>query len=188
MIHISKNKCVGCGLCVDECVHGCIELVDGVAYNRIDGCRQCNVCIGVCPQAAIINVDEVIMIAIGTDDGTLIQGKDHFGMAEQYQVWSYADNEVQYVETRKNVKYEEDESIKHGDPGKANATAEALKNIDVLVGKRFGPNISRLKNKFVCAVVRGDPSIPRGIEIIRENINEILEEKNSPKRKGLVLQ
>jgi len=188
MIHISKNKCVGCGLCVDECVHGCIELVDGVARNRMDGCRQCNVCIGVCPQTAIMDVDESIMVAIATDDGRMIQGEDHFGMAEQYQVWSLGNNESAYLETRNNVKYEEDESIKHGDPGKAKSTAETLKNIDVLVGKRFGPNITRLKNKFVCAVVRGDTSIHQGLEIIGENINEILEEKNAAEKKGLVLK
>jgi len=41
----------------------------------------------------------------------------------------------------------------HGDPEKAKATSSVLEGVDVLVGKKFGPNLPRLVRKFVCVVV-----------------------------------
>ncbi|MBD3319468.1 MAG: hypothetical protein GF350_00055 [Chitinivibrionales bacterium] len=187
MIHISKNKCVGCGMCVDECVNRCINVIDSVACISQDDCVQCRSCIYICPQSAIIDISESLLVGIGTDDGKTIKADNHVGMSKYFQVWAYEDGQAVYREMRENVKYKEDESKTHGDPGKAQATASALKNIDVLIGEKFGPNISRLKNKFVCAVVRGKCTIEQGVEMLKENINEIAEEKNSGKKRGIVL-
>jgi hypothetical protein len=85
------------------------------------------------------------------------------------------------------VKCKENESQKLGDPLKARAMASVLENVDVLIGEKLGQNISRLKNKFVCAVVRGKRSILQGIDILKDNINEIIEEKNSEKKRCIVL-
>jgi len=51
----------------------------------------------------------------------------------------------------------------------------------------IGPNITRLRNRFVCVVIR-EPGIEQGIDIIKENINEIIEEKNKKERKGIILK
>ena len=64
--------------------------------------------------------------------------------------------------------------------------SSVLRNIDVLVGKMFGPNIARLNDKFVCAVIR-EPKIEKALKIIKENINEIIEERNKQERKGIIL-
>lgn len=187
VLNISKNRCVGCGSCVDECVKRCITIVDSVANINKDNCVQCHLCMGVCSQFAIADINERLLVAVGTDDGENIKADNHVGMSKYFQIWEYSNGEAALKETRENVKYKEDESQKHGDPLKARATASALENVDVLIGEKFGPNISRLKNKFVCAVVRGKRSIFQGIEIFKNNINEIIEEKNSEKKRGIVL-
>ena len=94
---------------------------------------------------------------------------------------------MDFIEKRRNVKYKEDEERIHGDSGKAKATVSVLKDIDVLVGKMMGPNIRRLKNRFVCVVIR-EPAIEQGIKMIKENINEIVEEENKKERVGIILK
>lgn len=187
MVHISKNKCVGCGSCIDECANNCISIIDSFATISQDDCVQCHSCIDTCSQSAIIDIDTPLLVAVGTDDGETIKADNHVGMSKFFHVWAYENGETIYREKRENVKYKEDESKTHGDPGKAKATASALENIDVLIGEKFGPNISRLKNKFVCAVVRGKRTIAQGIDMLNENINEIVEEKNSSEKRGIVL-
>jgi predicted Fe-Mo cluster-binding NifX family protein len=134
-----------------------------------------------------MDVSQLLLVAVATDDGFHVKADNHVGMSEHFQIWAYKNGEASYREMRPNVKYKEDESKTHGDPGKASATASALENIDVLIGVRFGPNISRLKNKFVCAVVRGGLTINQAVSILGENINEVLEEKYSKEKKGIVL-
>ena len=64
--------------------------------------------------------------------------------------------------------------------------ASVLSGVDVIVGRIFGPNIVRIRNKFVSAVVR-EPVIENAAKIIEDNINEIIEEENKKERRGLVL-
>ena len=51
---IDSDKCTGCGLCLDCCVFGAIELTrqkDGRVMAVIDDtCTSCNACVGVCPS------------------------------------------------------------------------------------------------------------------------------------------
>lgn len=54
VIRIDEDKCDGCGLCVNACVEGAIQLVNGKA--KLIGESYCDglgVCIGHCPQDAI---------------------------------------------------------------------------------------------------------------------------------------
>ena len=187
MLNVSKNKCVGCGICVDKCPTDSISVKNGVADIDPEECIDCGSCIKVCPQNAIKKIEENLLIAIGTDDGKTIKSDDHVGMSKYFQIWKYSDGELTFLEKRENVKYKEDETRIHGDPGKAKATASALTGVEVLIGKRFGPNITRLKNRFVCAVIR-DESIEEGNKLIKENINEILEEKHKEEKSGIILR
>jgi predicted Fe-Mo cluster-binding NifX family protein len=115
-----------------------------------------------------------LRIAFATDDGEIFN-YDHFGNAKQYLVYRFSDDGARLVETRSNIEFQEDETRKSGDPAKARAMAQLLQGIDVLVGSRFGPNITRLVKKFVCAVVRGK-SIADGVEIVRSHLDEVLEQ------------
>jgi predicted Fe-Mo cluster-binding NifX family protein len=128
-----------------------------------------------------------LIVAFCTDDGENFND-DHFGMARYFHIYKFSDGREKFVETRENVKYEEDESLKHGDPGKASATASVMNGIDVMVGRKFGPNILRLLNKFVCVVAKTD-RIADAVKLINENMKRIVEERNKgDKRKHIVLK
>ena len=78
--------------------------------------------------------------------------------------------------------------MKHGDSEKAKATSSVLKNVDALVGRRFGPNLPRLLKKFVCIVVRTD-TIANAIEAVHNNMDLVVEQKNRGEdRKHIVLR
>lgn len=128
-----------------------------------------------------------LLIAFGTDDGENLNN-DHVGMAKYYHVYKFSDGEEELVERRENVGFKGDESMKHGDPEKAKATSSVLENVDVLVGKKFGPNLLRLLKKVVCVVVRTH-DISNAIELIHNNMDKVVEEKNKGEdRKHIVLR
>ncbi len=128
-----------------------------------------------------------LIIAFSTDDGEFFND-DHFGMARHFRIYEFSDLKEKFIETRKNVKYVENESMKHGDPGKAKATSSVLGDVDVIAGRKFGPNIVRLLKRFVCVAVRTD-SIHDAIHMIHENMGLIEEAKNrGDERKHIILK
>ncbi|MBR5438367.1 MAG: nitroreductase family protein [Clostridia bacterium] len=52
-VSINKEKCIGCGLCVGECVSEKIKLIDGKAEFMFNRCIQCGHCYAVCPTEAV---------------------------------------------------------------------------------------------------------------------------------------
>ncbi len=53
MIHIDRDKCIGCGECVDACIFGSMSLKDN--YPSIsEDCRLCGACAKICQYNAII--------------------------------------------------------------------------------------------------------------------------------------
>lgn len=186
MLCVDKNKCVGCGICEIVCPAG-IEVLNGIARIK-DGDVDClGKAVRVCPQKAVEKITQDLLFAIGTDDDKTIKSDDHVGMSKYFQIWEYSRGDLVFKGKRGNVKYKENEERIHGDPGKAKATSSVLANIDVVVGRIFGPNIVRLKNKFVCAVIR-EPEIEKATEIIKENISQVIEEYNKKERKGIILR
>jgi len=126
------------------------------------------------------------LIAFGTDDGENLNN-DHVGMAKYFYVYQFSNGKEQLVERRENVQFKGDESM-HGDPEKAKATSSVLEGVDVLVGRKFGPNLPRLLRKFVCVLVRTN-TITSAIEAVHNNVDRIVEEKNKEEdRKHIVLQ
>jgi predicted Fe-Mo cluster-binding NifX family protein len=128
-----------------------------------------------------------LLVAFGTDDGVHLND-DHVGMAKEYLVYRFTTEGEKLIGRRPNSSYAGDETAKHGDPEKAKATSSVLYGVDVLVGKKFGPNITRLLTKFVCVVMRSD-DVSVAIEAVRANMDAIVREMdNGPERKHLVLR
>ena len=128
-----------------------------------------------------------LSIAFGTDDGASLND-DHVGMAKYFHVYEFSEEKEELTEKRENVKLKGNESMKHGDPDKAKATSSVLQGVDVLVGKRFGPNLPRLVKRFVCVIVRTD-TLENAVRIIHQNMEEIIAEKNKGEdRKHLILR
>ncbi len=189
MINISKNKCVGCGICENGCPAGsiCVDTDRGFAVYEKHNCITCGLCLKNCPQGAIRDIYGKLLVAFGTDDNVIIKQDDHVGMSKYFQLWECSTGKPFLKDTRENAKYKEDETKTHGDPGKAKATASVLKDVDVLVGKMMGPNIERLKNRFVPVIIR-EPKIKDALEVINYNLNELFEEREKTDRSGLILQ
>lgn len=128
-----------------------------------------------------------LLVAFGTDDGKNFNN-DHVGMAKYFHVYEFSNGKEQLVEKRGNVRFTGDETIKHGDPEKAKTTSSVLKGMDVIVGKKFGPNLPRLLEKFVCILVKTS-SIATAIEAIHNNMDRIAEERDKEEgRKHIVLK
>ena len=49
---IDKDRCVGCGACVDDCFPGALRLAGGVAAWS-GRCIECGHCVAVCPRGAV---------------------------------------------------------------------------------------------------------------------------------------
>ena len=52
MILIDKERCIGCGLCVKDCIAGNLHLADGKAEAK-GKCLECGHCVAVCRQKAV---------------------------------------------------------------------------------------------------------------------------------------
>lgn len=125
--------------------------------------------------------------AFGTDDGKDLTS-DHFGMAKIYHVYEFSGDGAKLVEQRENSHFAGDETMKHGDPKKAKATSSVLQGVDVLVGKRFGPNLPRLLGKFVCVLVRTN-AVASAVEAVHGNLDRIEEQRSKEEgRKHIVLK
>ena len=117
---------------------------------------------------------EKIRVAFATDNGKTFMGR-HFGDADFYDIYEIDGNKANFIKRIDNT-VDEDEEI-HADPTKAKGISKLLlhENVNVVVSKIFGPNIKRIKKKFVCIVVK-DEEIEEGINKICQNIEKIYNE------------
>jgi len=57
MVHIDRDRCTGCGACVEVCLPGALRLVEDITgrYAEVDRalCRECQACLEVCPEEAM---------------------------------------------------------------------------------------------------------------------------------------
>ena len=128
-----------------------------------------------------------LMFAFATDDGQNLKNDGHFGNAKYYSIYRISSEKEEFIEQRKNIKIEENEEDIHGDYNKAKAVSSVLDGINVLINKKFGPNIKRMKEKFVCVIARTE-SIKETINIVKTNMDKIIEEyKKGKNRKYLIL-
>jgi ferredoxin len=57
---IAEELCIGCGICVDECVTDAISMREGIAAIDDDGCIRCGICHDICAEEAIRHDGELV--------------------------------------------------------------------------------------------------------------------------------
>ena len=97
--------------------------------------------------------------------------RKHFGSAEKYLIYNL-DKDWSLEKKQENISVEEET---HGDPKKAKSVADMLNNADVLVSKIFGPNINKMKKKFIIVVMNSTWNIEEAKTIILKNKEKITE-------------
>lgn len=116
-------------------------------------------------------------LAIATDDGINLT-KEHFGESKYFLIYE-TNNKMEFVEKRVNKTPEE---ITHGSEKKANNISMLLSDVDIFVSNVFGPNINRIRQRFVPVVSKNTTNIKELLPKIENNINKIKESmKSEPK-------
>lgn len=113
-----------------------------------------------------------IIAAFATDDGTHFINR-HFGDADLYDIYEISREDSRFIKQIRNTTGEEDEDI-HADPRKAKSVAGILlkEGVTTAVSNIFGPNIKRIRKKFVCVICR-EKTIEAGVRSIQRHIDEI---------------
>lgn len=63
MIKVDLDKCIGCGLCKDDCLLSEIKIIDGKCSPKNKTCFDCYHCVAICPMNAVMpvkNEEEVV--------------------------------------------------------------------------------------------------------------------------------
>lgn len=58
IVYVDQGRCRGCGVCLEACSTGALQLVDGLARVVMPLCNGCQECVAACPQHAILTVTE----------------------------------------------------------------------------------------------------------------------------------
>ncbi len=122
-------------------------------------------------------------IALATDDGDSFVAR-HFGDAEFYDLYDLTPQGAEFVLRVPNRTGEEDG---HADPKKAKGIAGLLKKqgVQVAMTRVFGPNIKRIRSKFVCVLTSHDKVGP-GLELARESFPLIATEWELGEERGFL--
>ncbi len=114
--------------------------------------------------------------AFATDDGTYFVGR-HFGDAEFYDLYEISMSEAKFLKRIDNTTDDDEDEGKHGDPKKAKGITGILKEegVTIAVSKVFGPNLKRIKRKFLCIIFR-EGSINESIGKLQENFSALADE------------
>ncbi|EQK41770.1 4Fe-4S binding domain protein [[Clostridium] bifermentans ATCC 19299] len=133
MMKVDKDLCIGCSLCVKDCIVNDIELVDGKAQIKNVSCFKCGHCIAICPKNAV-STDDYNM------DEVLNYDKDSFTINE--------DNLLNFIKFRRSVRHFKKQDVeiekinKIIEAGRFTQTSTNSQNVSYVVVK---DNIEKLK-------------------------------------------
>ena len=121
-----------------------------------------------------------IKLACGTDNETEFTN-GHFGSSKYFLIYDF-DLETKDLRFLKRIENSTQEEEKHGDIKKAKSVSELLKSVFVLIAFRYGPNIIRIKKRFVPIISR-EKNIEKTLNKVKLCSNNIKSEIE--KEKGI---
>ncbi len=95
-----------------------------------------------------------IILACGTDN-KIDLSVEHFGSAKYFLFYEFdlEKKNIVFLKSINNYTLQKEEE-KHGDLKKAKSVSELLENVSVFVANKYGPNIKRIKKRFVPIISR----------------------------------
>jgi predicted Fe-Mo cluster-binding NifX family protein len=126
-----------------------------------------------------------LIVACATDDRRTLTS-EHFGSARTYAICKLDETACTFLQSLTNTVKTGEET--HADPQKARSVTELLadRGVLVLVAKRFGPNIGRIKQSFVPVIVKTN-TLEDGCQKLVENREAILAELHQGEGRGFLL-
>jgi len=121
-----------------------------------------------------------IKLACGTDNETEFSN-EHFGSSKYFLIYDF-DLEIKDLKFLKRIENSTQEEEKHGDIKKAKSVSELLESVSVLVANRYGPNIKRIKKRFIPIISR-EKNIEKTLNKVKLYSNKIKSEIK--KEKGI---
>ncbi len=101
----------------------------------------------------------------------------HFGDADMYLIFEWNGEKIAFKNDLKNPYKNMDESQGHGSPKKGKAIIDLLKenDIQVMVSKQFGKNIT-LVNRFFIPIIIDKETIEDALNVLSQHLNWIKDE------------
>ncbi len=117
-----------------------------------------------------------IRVALGIDDDEARLSEEHFGDSKYYLIYEVeANGSYKLVEKRFN-KVREMEEREHGDPRKFKAVDNLLKDVDVFLAGRMGPNFLRVAKSRHYPMVVGRKTVKEALSILIERLDNVMRE------------
>jgi len=135
MIQIDNEKCVSCGLCVNDCISANIEIMGTNACVKRDSCLLCGHCIAICPQNAV-TMDEYPMADVKE------YNKNDFTIEPERL--------LDFIKFRRSVRQfttepiEEEKLLKIIEAGRFTATGSNRQDVNYIVVRENLPKLRRL--------------------------------------------
>ncbi len=122
-----------------------------------------------------------VKIACATDDGVNFS-QEHLGSAKKFLIYEFdlLNGTVTPVGEVGNITPQEKT---HGDPEKARSISELLGGVDVLFGFAFGPNMVRMRRKFV-PILSKERNIKSALEKLKKRAEDL---KSAIENKGVLI-
>ncbi|MEA2021103.1 MAG: NifB/NifX family molybdenum-iron cluster-binding protein [Candidatus Caldatribacteriota bacterium] len=131
------------------------------------------------------------IILVCATDNKIDFSDEHFGSAKYYLFYEFdlEKKNIVFLKSINNYTPQEEEE-KHGDPKKAKSVSELLKNVSVFVANKYGPNIKRIKKRFVPIVSR-ERNIEKALSRIKKINHQIkteIEKENKLDKKIIFIK
>ena len=157
MFRVDNEKCIGCGLCIEDCFVKDITLIKDKAFIKNEDCIKCGHCIAICP-----------VTAVSTDEYDMNEVTEY--TKETFDVKS--DNLLNFIKFSRTIRKFKDKEI------------EEEKLLKIIQAGRYTPTGANVQN--VSYVIVHD-KIQELRELVLESLNDLAEkiQKNSTDKKKL---